>query len=87
MSERLYTVSIGKVAQREIRSLDQTVRARVIKAIRTLSNPRPEGCIKLVGSSNLWRIRIGDWRVLYEIADENSEVIIVGVRHRSRAYD
>jgi len=87
VSERFYAVNIGKAAQREIRSLDQTVRTRVIKAIRTLNNPRPAGCIKLAGSSNLWRIRIGDWRVLYEIADENKEVIIVGVRHRSRAYD
>ena len=87
MSERYYTVSIRKSAQREIKSLDQTVRTRVFKALRTLQNPRPPGCLKLSGPGNLWRIRIGDWRVLYEITDENREVIIVGVRHRSRAYD
>jgi len=87
VSENRYSVSIGKSAQREIKALDQTVRNRVIRALRTLIDPRPSGCKKLVGLPNLWRIRVGDWRVLYEIHDEAREVTIVRVRHRSRAYE
>jgi mRNA interferase RelE/StbE len=87
VSEVAYTVSIRKSAQREIRSLDHLIRERVIKALRTLQDPRPSGCLKLAGSSNLWRIRVGDWRILYEISDNEREVSILGVRHRSRAYE
>ena len=87
MSELAYTVTIRKSAQREIRSLDHAVRARIIKALRSLQDPRPPGCLKLAGSTNRWRIRIGDWRVLYETSDDDREVNVVGVRHRSRAYD
>ena len=82
-----YTVSNGKSAQREVKTLDQSVRIRIMKALRALENPRPAGCLKLSGSSNLWRIRVGDWRILYEIDDTRREVNIVGIRHRSRAYD
>ena len=87
MSEPVYSVSIRKSAQREIKSLDHTVRERIIKALRSLRDPRPPGCLKLAGSSNLWRVRVGDWRVLYEISDDDREVVVVGVRRRSKAYD
>jgi mRNA interferase RelE/StbE len=49
-------------------------------------NPRPPGCRKLVGSKNDWRIRVGDCRVLYEIADAIRVVRVNRVRHRRDAY-
>jgi mRNA interferase RelE/StbE len=45
------------------------------------------GCRKLVNQVNLWRVRVGDWRVLYEIDDAARTVLVVAVRHRSKAYE
>ena len=68
--------------------LDRTVLNRVAPAIDDLSNyPRPHGSRKLVNQVNLWRVRVGDWRVLYEIDDAVRTVRVVAVRHRSKAYE
>jgi mRNA interferase RelE/StbE len=88
MSSRAYTVSVGRPAQKDIKSLDQSVRGRVILALRSLADdPRPPGCRKLVGSHNRWRIRVGDYRVIYTVDDAGRVVEIVAVRHRSKAYE
>jgi mRNA interferase RelE/StbE len=63
---------------------DQT---RVDQQILVLAqNPRPPGCIKLSGPSGLWRIRIGDYRVVYQIQDEQSIVLVVTIAHRRDVY-
>jgi len=49
-------------------------------------NPRPHGVIKLKGAKNRYRIRVGDYRIVYEIDDEASEVIILRIRHRRESY-
>jgi mRNA interferase RelE/StbE len=60
---------------------------RIIPQIRTLAeNPRPSGCRKLTGLKNDWRIRIGEYRVLYEIDERAKAVRIMRVRHRREAY-
>ncbi len=88
MSEAAYTVSVNRSAQKEIRALDGVIRVRVIQSLRLLSaDPRPPGCRKLVGAINRWRIRIGEYRVIYAIDDAARQVEIVAARHRSRAYD
>ena len=67
MSSAGYTVVVNRPAQKEIRALDASVRVRVIQAVRLLANePRPSGCRKLVGSHDRWRIRVGDYRVIYK---------------------
>ena len=59
----------------------------MIVAIQALAqNPRPPGCRKLTGSKNDWRIRVGDYRVVYEIADEIRVVRVNRVRHRREVY-
>jgi mRNA interferase RelE/StbE len=50
------------------------------------STPRPSGCHKLKGAENLWRIRVGDYRLLYAINDREKVIDIVAVRHRKDAY-
>ena len=88
MNEAAYTVSINRAAQKEIRALDGNIRVRVVQSIRLLAaEPRPLGCRKLVGAINRWRIRIGDYRVIYSINDEDRRVEIVTARHRSKAYE
>ena len=88
MSSVAYTIIVIRPAQKEIRTLDQTVRSRILQALHSLAdNPRPSGCRKLVGAQNRWRLRIGDYRVIYEIDDTDRGVNIIAVRHRSKAYE
>ncbi len=88
MSSAPHTVVVVRPAQREIRALDAAVRGRVLNAIRALAGePRPAGCRKLVGAHNRWRVRVGDYRVIYSVDDANRVVEILAVRHRSKAYE
>ncbi|MDQ1524719.1 MAG: mRNA interferase RelE/StbE [Pyrinomonadaceae bacterium] len=88
MSSRAYTVTVSNSAQKEIKALDHRVRVRVIRSLRSLADePRPPGCRKLVGSQNRWRIRVGDYRVIYTVDDAGRAVEIVAARHRSKVYE
>ena len=87
MSRVVYEVKLARSAKKEVKVLDGVIRVRVIHAFRSLTNdPRPPGCRKLVGATNRWRIRVGDYRILYTIDDSAHLVEIVAVRHRSKAY-
>jgi mRNA interferase RelE/StbE len=87
MSEQ-YTIRILSSAQREIKKLPPKEIARIVPAIQKLAeNPRPSGCKKLMGNNNHYRIRIGDYRVLYVIEDIIRIVEVAGVRHRREAYE
>ena len=82
-----YRLIISRTAAKEFEALPGEVIERVREKIRSLAEePRPHGSKKLRGS-NTWRIRIGDWRVLYEIDDSGKIVDIGAIRHRSKAYD
>lgn len=82
-----YRLTFARSARRELERLDPPIARRVLKAIEKLSyTPRPVGCIKLTGSVDEWRIRIGDWRVIYVVLDGDGVVDVVAVRHRSDAY-
>jgi len=82
-----YQVTFARSARRELEGLPINIAARILDKIQTLSdNPRPHGCKKLQGPSQLWRIRIREYRVVYEIDDKNQEVDISVIRHRSEAY-
>ena len=88
MSSAAYAVNLKRSAQKEVRALDAGIRLRVIPAIRELgTEPRPVGCRKLVGSENRWRIRVGDFRIIYTIDDAGRAVDVIAVRHRSKAYE
>ncbi|HOC67862.1 MAG: mRNA interferase RelE [Candidatus Hydrogenedentes bacterium ADurb.Bin101] len=82
-----YSIEFSRRAARQIDELEATLRIRVIKKIEALSdNPRPLGVQKLVGSENDYRIRIGDYRVVYEIRDSVLVVIVIKVTHRRQVY-
>ncbi len=84
----MYRVVIERNAEKDLDRLDAVVRRRVITAIKALAaQPRPPGCRKLVGGTADWRIRVGDYRVLYEIADTIRVVSVYRVRHRREVYD
>lgn len=82
-----YEVLIERSAEKDLRRLPEEVHDRVIGSILTLAlNPRPPGAKKLVGSKSDWRIRVGDYRVLYDIADQVRIVRVYRVRHRRDVY-
>ncbi len=83
----MYRVLLERAAEKDLKRLSADVHDRVISAIQALArNPRPPGCRKLAGTKNDWRIRVGDYRVIYEIADEIRIVRVNRVRHRREVY-
>ena len=83
----MYRVLLERGAEKDLDRLSSEIHHRMIAAIRALAtNPRPSGCRKLAGSKNDWRIRVGDYRVIYEIADETRFVRVNRVRHRREVY-
>ncbi len=82
-----YSVEFSRRAARQIDDLEANLRIRVIKRIEALSdNPRPLGVQKLAGSEDDYRIRIGDYRVVYEIRDALLVVLVMKVAHRRQVY-
>jgi mRNA interferase RelE/StbE len=83
----VYEVYLERAAENDLKRLPTTTFHRIIPQIRILAeNPRPSGCRKLTGSKNDWRIRVGDYRVLYEIDEKARAVRIMRVRHRREVY-
>ena len=82
-----FTVVFARSARKELQSLDPPVALRILKRIEALAkDPRPTEVRKLEGADDLWRIRIGGWRVVYRVVDKERLVDIVAVRHRREAY-
>ncbi|MFM2082159.1 MAG: hypothetical protein RL380_850 [Verrucomicrobiota bacterium] len=83
----MYRVFLERAAEKDLSRLSAEIHTRVITAIRGLgSNPRPPGCRKLAAHQADWRIRVGDYRIVYEIADEIRIVRVNRVRHRREVY-
>ena len=83
----MYSVLLERAAEKELSRLSAQVHDRIIAAIQGLANdPRPPGCRKRVGRAHDWRIRVGDYRVIYEIADTVRVVRVHRVRHRREVY-
>ena len=83
----MYEVLLERNVEKELRRLPSKVHDRVVEVIAALGkDPRPTGCRKLTGSKSDWRIRVGDYRVVYEIADSVRVIRVHRVRHRSEAY-
>ncbi len=83
----MYRVLLERSAEKDLARLVSEVHDRIIAALQALArNPRPPACRKLAGSKNDWRIRVGDYRVIDEIADEIRIVRINRVRHRREVY-
>ena len=83
-----YTIEIAPAAQRQLRKLDPNIRRRIARRIDSLAEePRPDGVVKLTDvSPPLYRVREGDYRIIYAIEDEELVVLVVRIRHRSEAY-
>jgi mRNA interferase RelE/StbE len=82
-----YTVIIPKPVQKQLDNLPEEARDRIIEKILLLvEEPRPLGVIKLKGFVSEYRIRVGDYRIRYEIDDPNLTVIVLHCKHRRDVY-
>jgi mRNA interferase RelE/StbE len=82
-----YTVLLTPAAEREWRKLPRDIRRRARRALLALEGePRPHGTTKLTGGSDRWRIRVGDYRVIYHIDDAAQEVTVLRIAHRRQVY-
>lgn len=82
-----YQVIVPKPVQKQLNSLPCSIRERIVQHLLMLKeNPRPPGCVKLKGYENEYRIRIGDYRVRYEIRDRESIVLLLHCKHRKDVY-
>ena len=83
----MYRVEFGRRAGRDFRRLSTDIQRRIDSAIQGLANdPRPPGCKKLAGEDSLWRIRVGDYRIVYQVQDDALLVIVLKVGHRREIY-
>jgi len=80
-----YRILIPRPVQKQLDALPSAVRERAIQRIAALQeNPRPPGCVKLIG--NEYRIRVGDYRIRYAIYDQESVVVVLHCAHRKEVY-
>lgn len=81
-------VRLAPAAERQLRTLDVAGRRRVQAAIELLAaDPRPPSARQLAGGAGEWRVRTGDFRVIYEIHDQTLLVLVVKVGHRRDVYE
>jgi mRNA interferase RelE/StbE len=81
-----YTITILRRAQHEVADLPADAYLQVRETIRALAQvPRPPGCLKLTGRTG-WRIRVGSYRIVYEVDDANRGIVVLHVGHRRDVY-
>ena len=82
-----YRIEVAPAAFRQLRKLDPAARRRVQAAIELLADqPRPSGAKKLAGGDGEWRVRTGDYRIVYEVHDDVLLVLVIAVGHRRDIY-
>lgn len=87
MTTASHRIEVAPAAARQLSKLDRPARRRVQAAIELLADdPRPPGAKKLAGGDGEWRIRTGDYRVVYEVHDDVLLVLVVAIGHRRDVY-
>ncbi|KHK96591.1 plasmid stabilization protein [Microbacterium mangrovi] len=83
-----YRVEFTTAAARQVKKLPRPARDRVLDAVEDLGDdPRPHGAKKLAGEQTAWRIRVGDYRVIYDIFDTELTITVIRAGHRREIYD
>ena len=84
---KFYQVVLSKTAEKTLSKLPALIVSKIIPVLQSLeNNPRPIGCKKLKGFSNLWRIRIGNYRIIYAIEDVILLIDVREIGHRKDIY-
>ena len=83
----MYAVELLPSAARTLSTLDAGVRRRIARRIdRLAEEPRGGGAVKLRGADDVWRARVGDYRILYRVEDERLVVLVIRIGHRREVY-
>ena len=83
----MYAVEFLPSAARELANLDRAMQRRIARRINQLAEePRGAGTVKLRGADDVWRVRVGDYRILYRIEDDALLVLVITVGHRRAVY-
>jgi mRNA interferase RelE/StbE len=83
----VYEVRLARSARKELESLPDAALARVARQLDTLAgNPRPRGTKKLRGATDIWRVRVGDYRIIFRIDDKERIIEVRAIRDRKDAY-
>ena len=87
MSESAYRIQIEDWAERELKSFEKKTRERIARRIdQLILGPCGSNCKPLKGLSGIWRLRVGDYRVIYEIKDTQLIVLVIRIAHREEAH-
>ncbi len=82
-----FRIEVARSATKELRAIARQWVPRIMVAIEDLADdPMPVGCKKLVGSEHTYRIRVGDYRIVYDIQNANLVVFVIRIRHRRDVY-
>ncbi len=83
----MYEVLLERNAEKDLRKLPKNVFKQLITKIKLLADtPRPKGAKKLIDSKDFWRIRMGSYRIIYEINDSSETIRIYKIKHRKDVY-
>lgn len=83
----MYQIEILPAARRQLKKLPASARSQILNRIEDLElDPRPPGVVKLEGEDGLYRVRSGDYRILYTIDDDQVFIFVVKVGHRRDVY-
>jgi mRNA interferase RelE/StbE len=87
MPTRRHRIELKPSAAKSLDRLPVDLQKRIVRALETLAgNPRPPGVVKMAGDDNLWRLRVGDFRIVYEIHDDVLLVLVLRIGHRREFY-
>ena len=82
-----YEIEISRTAERQLTKLAEEDQLRVVRAVMALADqPRPRGARKLTGFDDVFRIRVGRWRVLYTVSDTRLVILVLKIGHRRDGY-
>jgi mRNA interferase RelE/StbE len=80
-----YTIEIAPAAERQLKALSKSLQDRIVQQLLALqATPRPPGVKKL--DSDIYRVRVGDYRIIYQIQDQALLILVLRVRHRKDVY-
>ena len=83
----VYRAEIARRAVKALAALPRKDQQRIRAAVDLLAeNPRPPGCVALIGEAHAYRVRVGDYRIVYEVVDDRLVVHVVRVGHRRDVY-
>ena len=83
-----YKIEIRRSAEKELRHIPKPDLKRIVQKIAALAdNPRPTGVQMLKGEDRYYRIRQGDWRIIYEVDDRGGTITIIKIGHRREVYE